>query len=157
MKKDYLEIAKIINTHGVRGAVKLEPWCDHPDLLKRIKRLYLENGSSFAVAGVKSLNGGYLVAELSGIDTVEKAIPLKNKVLLAKREDIPVPKGAHFICDLIGLPVIDAETKRGQNAGRKHGPAACRSCLHSKNRRRSRHFRHSDRRLFPLTEGRHAL
>ena len=112
MKKDYLEIAKIINTHGVRGAVKLEPWCDHPDLLKRIKRLYLEDGSSFAVAGVKSLNGGYLVAELSGIDTVEKAIPLKNRVLLAKREDIPVPKGAHFICDLIGLPVIDAETNR---------------------------------------------
>ena len=33
-KKAYLEIAKIINTHGVRGAVKLEPWCDSPDVLK---------------------------------------------------------------------------------------------------------------------------
>jgi ribosomal 30S subunit maturation factor RimM len=29
-KKAYLEIAKIINTHGVRGAFKLDPWCDGP-------------------------------------------------------------------------------------------------------------------------------
>lgn len=112
MKKNYLEIAKIINTHGVRGAVKLEPWCDHPDLLKKIKTLYFENGTPVAVTGIKSLNGGYLVAALSGVDTVEDAIQLKNKVLFAKREDIPVSKGAHFICDLIGLPVIDAETNR---------------------------------------------
>jgi 16S rRNA processing protein RimM len=33
---------------------------------------------------------------------------LKNKILLAKREDIPLPEGSHFICDLIGLPVKDA-------------------------------------------------
>ena len=38
-KKAYLEIAKIINTHGVRGAVKLDPWCDSPAPLKKIKRL----------------------------------------------------------------------------------------------------------------------
>ena len=109
-KKAYLEIAKIINTHGVRGAVKLDPWCDTPETLKKIKKLYLENGTVFDVANVKMINGGFVVLSLSGVETVEDAVKLKNKILLAKREDIPLAEGAHFICDLIGMPVKDAET-----------------------------------------------
>ncbi len=109
-KKAYLEIAKIINTHGVRGAVKLDPWCDSPLMLKKIKKLYLENGTEFDVSDVKMIGAGFVVLSLSGITTVEDAIKLKNKILLAKREDIPIEEGAHFICDLIGMPVVDAET-----------------------------------------------
>ena len=109
-KKAYLEIAKIINTHGVRGAVKLDPWCDSPETLKKIKKLYLENGTSFDVSNVKMINGGFVVLSLSGNETLEDAVKLKNKILLAKREDIPLAEGAHFICDLIGMPVKDAET-----------------------------------------------
>ena len=108
-KKAYLEIAKIINTHGVRGAVKLDPWCDSPETLKKIKKLYLENGASFDVSDVKMIGGGFVVLSLSGVTTVEAAVKLKNKILLAKREDIPLAEGAHFICDLIGMPVKDAE------------------------------------------------
>lgn len=106
----YLEIAKIINTHGVRGAVKLDPWCDSPDMFRKIKTLYLENGASFDVSDVKLIGGGFVVCSLSGITTVEAAIRLKNKVLLAKREDIPIREGTHFICDLIGLDVKDANS-----------------------------------------------
>ncbi len=109
-KKTYLEIAKIINTHGVRGAVKLDPWCDSPDMLKKIKKLYLENGACYDVSDVKMIGGGFVVCSLSGITTVEAAVKLKNKILLAKREDIPVEEGSFFICDLIGLPVKDAES-----------------------------------------------
>ena len=106
-KKAYLEVAKIINTHGVRGAVKLELWCDGPQTFKKIKRVFLANGTEYEVSDVKTV-GAFVVCSLSGIATVEDAIKLKNKILLAKREDIPLPKGSHFICDLIGLPVKDA-------------------------------------------------
>ena len=40
---------------------------------------------------------------------------LKNKVISARREDIPVKEGRTFICDMIGLPVID------KNTGRRYG------------------------------------
>ena len=109
-KEKYLEAGKIVNTHGVRGAVKLDPWCDTPETLKKIKKLYLENGTVFDVSNVKMINGGFVVLSLSGVETVEDAVKLKNKILLAKREDIPLAEGAHFICDLIGMPVKDAET-----------------------------------------------
>ena len=108
-KKAYLEVAKIINTHGVRGAVKLDLWCDGPQTFKKIKKVFLANGTEYEVSDVKTV-GAFAVCSLSGVTTVEDAIKLKNKIIFAKREDIPLPKGAHFICDLIGLPVKDAAT-----------------------------------------------
>ena len=110
-KKAYLEVAKIINTHGVRGAVKLELRCDGPQTFKKIKRVFLENGTEYEVSDVKTV-GAFVVCSLSGITTVEDAIKMKNKLLLAKREEIPLPRGSHFICDMIGLPVKDAASGR---------------------------------------------
>ena len=36
-------------------------------------------------------------------------ISMKNTVLYLKREDIPIPKGAVLIADMIDLPLIDVE------------------------------------------------
>ncbi|MBR5721361.1 MAG: 16S rRNA processing protein RimM, partial [Clostridia bacterium] len=38
--REYIEAGRIINTHGVRGAVKAESWCDSPAVLKKMKRLF---------------------------------------------------------------------------------------------------------------------
>ena len=37
---------------------------------------------------------------------------IKNTVLYLHRDDIPVPKGAMLIADMIGLPVVDFDTGR---------------------------------------------
>jgi ATP-dependent Clp protease ATP-binding subunit ClpA len=36
----YLECGKIVNTHGIRGGVKLESWCDTPDDLAALKKVF---------------------------------------------------------------------------------------------------------------------
>ena len=40
MKKKFLEIGKIVTTHGVVGEVKVYPWCDTPDFLTGFSTLY---------------------------------------------------------------------------------------------------------------------
>ena len=42
MKKEYLEIGKIVNIHGLRGDVKVMPWCDEPELLCEFDRLFID-------------------------------------------------------------------------------------------------------------------
>ena len=49
--------------------------------------------------------------KVEGIDTIEDALKLKNLYLYAKREDIKLEEGAHFIVDLIGLEVYTEEGK----------------------------------------------
>ena len=41
-KKQYIEAGKIVNTHGVRGEVKIQVWLDSPEFLRRFKTVYID-------------------------------------------------------------------------------------------------------------------
>ena len=97
MKKEFLEVGKIINTHGISGEMKVEPWCDSPDILKKIKHFYIGE-TEYTALSVRT-GGAFPLIKFDGITTVEDAARLKNKVISAKREDIPVKEGRTFICD----------------------------------------------------------
>ena len=43
MIKDYLELGQIVSTHGVKGEVRFNPWCDNPEFVKKFKTLYFDN------------------------------------------------------------------------------------------------------------------
>ena len=105
----YLEIGKIVNTHGVRGEVKLEPWADTPQQLKTLKALWLE-GKALPILDCR-VHGRFVILKLEGVDSVEAAMVLKGKTALADRADLPLPEGSFFIQDMIGLPVIDRDGK----------------------------------------------
>ncbi len=101
----FLEIGKIINTHGVRGEVKLEPWADSPQQLKSLKALWLE-GRALPILECR-VHGRFVIVKLEGVDSVEAAMTLKGRVVHALRTDLPLPKGSYFIQDMIGLRVFD--------------------------------------------------
>ena len=114
MKKKFLECGKICSAHGVRGVLKVEPWCDSISVLTNLKEVYFLKGDTYlpySVIGASSA-GQVALMTLEGIDSREAAQGLKNTVIYAKREDIPVPKGRVLIADMIGLDVIDADSGR---------------------------------------------
>ena len=49
MKKEYLEAGKIINTHGVRGDVKIDCWCDSPSVICDAGKFYLLENDEYKV------------------------------------------------------------------------------------------------------------
>ncbi len=110
-KQAYLECGKIINTHGVRGTVKLESYCDTPQILADLGTLWRKVGGEYRPIRVlrTSIFKQFVLADLEGIDNVDAAIPLKNTIVYAAREDLD-PGDGYFIVDLIGLPVFDRET-----------------------------------------------
>ncbi len=115
MKKEYLECGKICSAHGVRGAVKVEHWCDAPKVLASQKRVFFaEKDGSYKEVKVlgASVSGKFVLLTLDGLDTREMAQAVKNTVLYLHRSDIPVKRGAVLIADMIGLPVIDVDTGR---------------------------------------------
>ena len=108
-KKRFLECALIINTHGVRGDIKLESLCDTPAVLAGLKRVYFYEGGEYREVKVlhSSVFKSFVLVSLDGIDDMDKAMALKGKTLYAAREDFKLKKGDYFIVDLIGLDVID--------------------------------------------------
>lgn len=108
MKSEFLEVGKILNTHGVRGELKVQPWLDAPELFQRLRTLRV-NGRAYTVHAVRLQLPNVLVT-LEGIASIDDALPLKGQIASASREEIPLEEGRHFIADLIGLQARDAET-----------------------------------------------
>lgn len=108
MQTNYLEVGKILNTHGVRGELKVQPWLDSPLLFQQLSALSV-NGQTYTIRSVRPQAPNVLVM-LEGIDSIDDALPLKGKIASARREDIPLEEGRHFVADLIGLKAKNADT-----------------------------------------------
>lgn len=112
MRKQFLDTGKIVGTHGIRGEVRIDPWCDSPEFLCAFKKLYLdENGETFIE--VKSRPHKHIVlAKIKGVDTIEQAERLRGNIIYINRADIQLDEGVNFVQDLLGLEVTDAESGR---------------------------------------------
>ena len=105
MKEKYIEAGEIVNTHGVRGEVKIMPWTDTPEFLRAIKTLYVE-GRPVRVLSSR-IHKGALLASLEGVEDVNAAMRLKGKRVSIDRDDARLPEGRFFIQDIIGARVVD--------------------------------------------------
>lgn len=109
MVKEFLEGGKIVGTHGVRGEMRVECWCDSPQFLAQFKTLYFNEGAE--KVKVKSrAHKNMVLTKIPGIDTIEQADTLRGKILYIKRSDIKLEEGVNFVQDLIGLEVVDSDT-----------------------------------------------
>jgi 16S rRNA processing protein RimM len=111
MRKKYLECGKIVSTHGVRGELRVQPWCDSPEYLLGFKTLYLKNGETAVAVENARVSKNIVLMKLKGVDTLDGAVSLRGRVLYMDRDDAP-ETGGEFIQDLIGLDVFDADTGR---------------------------------------------
>ena len=116
-KNKYIECGKIINTHGCRGGVKLESWCNTPEDLAKMKKIFLEKSGVYEEYKVlkASVFKQFVLFDLNGITDMDAAMSLKNRTVYALREDFELEEGEYFIADIIGLPVYDADS------GKKYG------------------------------------
>ena len=108
----YLLCARVVGTHGVRGNVRLENYCDTPKILAGLRTLYLKTGDNYTPYKVEkaSVQKDAVLAKLEGIDTLEDAMLWKGKELYAARDDFRLRRGEYFVADQIGLPVVDDES-----------------------------------------------
>jgi len=110
MKDNFIEAGKIVNTHGINGELRIQPWADSPDFLTGFEYFYI-GGEPVKVISAKVHKGNVIVV-LEGVDGIDAAIKMKNKVIKIKKADIDLGKDRYFIADLIGLKVVDADTEK---------------------------------------------
>ena len=113
LKKKYIAQGYVSGTHGVRGEVKMVVWCDDISAFTRIKTLYAdENGTKKYVVQASRGSKNAAVVKLEGTDTAEDAAKLKGTTFYVDRDELCRPADRILICDLIGLPVLDADDGR---------------------------------------------
>ncbi len=113
--KKLLEVGKIVSVFGIKGEVKVQPWCDTPQFICDFDTLYYKSGTPVVVERSR-VQKNMVVMKIKGTDTVEDAQKLRNRVLYIDRDDVELDEGCYFVQDLIGLTVI--ESKDGKVYGK---------------------------------------
>ncbi len=108
MKKELLQAGKIVNTHALRGDLRIYPYCDGPEFFCNVKKLYID-GESYTITSAKVHKGQALI-HLKGIDHISDAEPLIGKIVYLKKSEVPLEEGQYFIDDIIGLSVENIDT-----------------------------------------------
>ncbi len=112
--ENLLEIGQIVNTHGLRGDIKVMPWCDDPEIFHELAYVLID-GEEYEIQK-SSLHKNAVLLKLKGIDHINDAENYRNKVLTIPREELgELPEGTYYICDLLGCSV---ETVDGRNLGK---------------------------------------
>jgi len=121
-KQRYLEAGQIVNTHGIRGEVKIVPWVDSAEFLKKFKTLYINEKPVKVISS--RIHKTFLIAMLEGVEDVNAAMTLKNKKVYIDRKDAKLPKGRFFNADIMGARVVtDEGTDIGEVADVMEMPA----------------------------------
>ena len=104
-KKQYLEAGVITTTHGIKGAVRIQPWADTPEFLCDFDRFYIDGKPVRVISA--SVHKSVVLCYLEGVEDLESAIALKGKTVYINRDDFEIEEGRYLIQDLIGLKVFD--------------------------------------------------
>jgi 16S rRNA processing protein RimM len=109
LNTDRFTVGQIVNTHGLRGEVRIKNYTTYPDEFESFDYLIVEGEGDRkrkvdSVRYVKNL----VLVKFEGVDHIDQAELLKNKEVYRLRSDYGhLKEGEYFIVDLIGLKVVD--------------------------------------------------
>ena len=110
MRLPFIEAGEIVNTHGVRGEIKMLPWLDSPEDMRGFTRCRI-GGKDYAIVSCRVQNTCNLL-KLESVDTMEAAQALRGKTVTLYREDMD--DEVIFAAELIGMEVFCGDTQIGK-------------------------------------------
>ena len=108
MKLESVKIGRIVNAHGIRGEVRVQPYRQEPQFLTRFKTFYVR-GQAVKPTSCH-VHKSLVLMKFPGVDDMNTALTWKDKVLYIRREDANLAEDEFFDDELLGMQVFNAET-----------------------------------------------
>lgn len=105
---DHTIIGKIINTHGIKGEVKIYPLTDHIERFDDLKIAYI--GESNIKVNIQNVryHKGMVMLKFKEFNDINEVLRFKEQFLYVDDKDrIILPEDHFFIYDLVGCSVED--------------------------------------------------
>ena len=114
MRPEFITVGAVVNAHGIRGEVKVNPAGFDPAFIASFRTLYI-GGRETKVTAAR-VHKSTVLLTLPGVETMDDALALKGRAVAIRRTDARLPKGQFFDEELEGCAVVDDAT--GQELGR---------------------------------------
>ena len=111
MRPVYIPVGHIVNAHGIRGEVRVQPWADSPDFLCQFKTLYVDSSHWPIQVERARVHKNMVILKLQGVPDVNSALAMRNAVLYIDRKDVQLPEGSFFLAsDQSRIYRLDTDT-----------------------------------------------
>lgn len=103
---EYIQIGKILNTHGVKGELKVDVYTDF--LEERFKKnSFIYIGEDYEKQCVKSyrIHNGFMLLSLKDLEDINLVEKYKNRFIYKSSDDIKPLDDGYYFRDLKGLDV----------------------------------------------------
>ena len=110
-----LEVGQIVNTFGIKGFVKVNPWVNDVTRFEKLKKVYIKIRNEHKELEIEEVkyHKNQVLLKFKGIDTIEQAEIIRNAIIEIDRENaIPLEKGEYFIADLLESEVFTDEGEK---------------------------------------------
>lgn len=105
---EYIEFGKIVNTHALKGEIKVYSYTDNEDYILSLKNVYINN-VKYTVQNSRFLKGMFTL-KLKEVNSIDEAQNLVGNViyreLLSQEKEV---EDEYFVKDLEGLNVYDEQ------------------------------------------------
>ena len=108
MRLESIKVGRIVNAHGIRGEVRVQPRDGDPYFLTEFDTFYIDGKPVTPTAN--HVHKSVVLMKLPGVDDMNAALALKDKVLYIRREDADLPEGECFDDELLDMEVFNAAT-----------------------------------------------
>ncbi len=106
--REFFKVGKIVNTHGLKGEVKVIPSTQDVNNFKRYEAVFVD-GIERKILGVK-FQKDRVILKIEGIESIDDAEKYKNKIIEVPRDMEPeLPEDTFYARDLIGIHVFDTD------------------------------------------------
>jgi 16S rRNA processing protein RimM len=107
---EYLIIGRVLKPWSYRGELKIEVITGYPNRFASLQKVFIgEDAKPFSVERAR-MHGKFALMKLVGVDTDQAAASLRDQLIYVAREEaVQLPKGKHFLHELIGLRVVTTE------------------------------------------------
>ena len=108
MRLETIKVGRIVNAHGIRGEVRVQPRDADPHFLTRFHTFYIDGKPVTPTAA--HVHKSLVLMKLPGVDDMNAALTWKDKDLYIRREDAHLAEDEFFDDELLGMQVFNAET-----------------------------------------------
>jgi 16S rRNA processing protein RimM len=110
--QELIKVGRIVGTHGLKGTLKVESLTDFPERFKTEQKLKIGQGNAARELTLEicTLHRGQLLMKFKEIETLEEAVKYRDKFISVTSDELyPLPEGAYYQFQLIGMKVYDLE------------------------------------------------
>lgn len=112
---EYIYLGKIVNTHGIKGEIRLTCSFDKKELVfKKGFNIYIGKEHKKEVINSYRVHKNYDMITLLGINDINDVLKYKGFPVYINREDLKLKDTDFLLSDLVGLFVFSKESSYGE-------------------------------------------